>query len=65
MGEDDEIKRRDVQTLVGIVKGPGWFATPSPDRVERLLRNGLIKKKRGTLRPTLKGRLVAWLSKRS
>jgi hypothetical protein len=31
----------------------------SPERVDRLVQKGLVKKKRGALRPTLKGRLLA------
>ena len=56
-----EIEQRDLKTLAGIVQGPGAYATPSPDRVNRLMQHGLIKTKGGTLRPTLKGRIVAWL----
>ena len=56
-----ESKKRDLRTLVGIVRGPGWYATPSAERIERLLKRGLIKKRKGVLRPTLKGRLVALL----
>ena len=55
--------RNDIITLRGIVRGPGNYATPSPDRVGRLMQKGLIKKKRGNLRATLKGRLVALLSR--
>jgi hypothetical protein len=55
--------RNDIITLRGIVRGPGNYATPSPDRVERLMRNGLVRKKRGNLRATLKGRIVALLSR--
>jgi hypothetical protein len=54
--------RNDIVTLRGIVRGPGYYATPSPERVDRLMSKGLIKKKRGNLRPTLKGRLIALLS---
>jgi len=49
--------------LRGIVRGPGCYPTPSPQRVDRLTEMGLIKRKRGTLRPTLKGRLVAFFSR--
>jgi hypothetical protein len=56
-----QLHDRDLKTLTGIVRGPGFYPTPSQDRVERLLKNGLIKKSRGTLRATLKGRLVAWM----
>ena len=52
--------KSDLRTLAAIVRGPGNYATPSPDRIERLLSKGLVKVQRGTLRPTLKGRLVAW-----
>ena len=47
------------------MRGPGRYATPSFERVERLIENGLIKRSRGTLRVTLKGRIVAWLYRRS
>ena len=56
--------RNDIVTLRGIVRGPGNYATPSPDRVNRLMQKGLVKKKRGNLRPTLKGRILALLSQR-
>lgn len=55
--------KNDIMTLRGIVRGPGNYATPSPDRIERLMQQGLIKKKRGSLRATLKGRFVALLSR--
>lgn len=61
MESEKEIAERDLKTLMGIIRGPGNYATPSPDRVERLLRKGYVVKKRGALRPTLKGRIVAWL----
>ena len=61
MANTNGIEDRDLRTLVGIVRGPGYYATPSPERVERLVRKGLaIKKRGGVLRATLKGRLVAW-----
>lgn len=63
MESEKEIAERDLKTLAGIVRGPGNYATPSPDRVERLLRRGLIVKKRGGLRPTLKGRIVSWFNR--
>ena len=56
-----KIEQRDLKTLAGIVQGPGAYATPSPDKVNRLMQHGLIKRKRGTLRPTLKGRITVWL----
>jgi hypothetical protein len=65
MDTDASVEDRDLRTLTGIVRGPGFYPTPSQDRVERLLKNGLIKKSRGTLRATLKGRLVAWMYRRS
>jgi hypothetical protein len=55
--------KNDINTLRGIVRGPGNYATPSPDRIDRLMRRGLVKKKRGSLRPTLKGRIVALLAR--
>lgn len=64
MNTDDDIKDRDIETLVGIVRGPGTYATPSPDRIERLLQKGLITRKKGRLRPTIKGRIIAWLYRR-
>jgi hypothetical protein len=55
--------RNDLATLRGIIRGPGNYATPSADRISRLVEGGLIKKKHGKLWPTVKGRLVAFLSK--
>jgi hypothetical protein len=64
MESEKEIAERDLQTLVGIARGPGNYATPSSERVDRLMRLGLVVKKgRGTLRPTLKGRFVAWVNR--
>ncbi|HEX3440440.1 MAG TPA: hypothetical protein VHT93_08850 [Pseudolabrys sp.] len=59
------IQSGDLYTLTGIMRGPGRYATPSFERVERLIENGLIKRSRGTLRVTLKGRIVAWLYRRT
>jgi hypothetical protein len=64
MESEKEIADRDWRTLVGIVRGPGNYATPSPERTGRLIRNGLVVRKRGVLRPTLKGRILAWWKKR-
>lgn len=64
MSDEQEIKRRDLQTLFGIVRGPGSYASPSPDRIRRLIDRGLIRKEGGTLQPTLKGRIVAFLNRR-
>jgi len=61
MKEAERNKKRDLDTLAGIIRGPGWYATPPAERVESLLRRGLIKRRKGHLRPTLKGRLVALL----
>ena len=58
-----ELKDRDLDTLAGVVKGPGNYASPSADRIERMVARGLIKRTRGILRPTLKGRLVNFLRK--
>lgn len=56
------IEKRDLRTLAGIVRGPGHYATPSPDRVERLVQNGLATKvPGGSLRATIKGRIITWL----
>ena len=64
METDREIAERDLRTLAGIQRGPGNYATPSPDRIERLLQRGLIVRKRGgRLRVTLKGRLVVWMNR--
>jgi len=63
MESQAEIGANDLRTLAGIVRGPGYYATPSPDRIERLIRKGLIRRKKGTLRPTLKGRIIVWLSR--
>lgn len=58
-----EISERDIELLAGIVQGPGHYPTPSPERVQRLIDKGLVRKIRGRLRPTLKGRIVAWLKR--
>ena len=58
---DRGTSKRDLSTLADIVRGPGMYATPSPERVERLVQNGLVKKKNGKLRATFKGRLIALL----
>ena len=63
MSDESETKDRDLQTLAGIVKGTGYYATPSPQRIKRMVDNGLIKRVRGVLRPTLKGRIIARLSR--
>jgi hypothetical protein len=52
-------RKNDLATLKGIIRGPGTYATPSADRTDRLMQQGLVKKVRGVLRPTLKGRIVA------
>lgn len=54
-----DIRGNDLATLRAIVRGPGRYATPSPERIQRLAEKRLIKKVRGSLRPTLKGRVVA------
>jgi hypothetical protein len=61
----NEIRGRDLQTLRGILRGPGNYPTPSADKIERLMSQGLIKKKNRRLVATLKGRIVAWLSRHS
>jgi hypothetical protein len=61
MSDESGIKDRDLRTLVGVVKGPGFYPTPSPDRIKRMIENGLIKQEKGILRSTLKGRIVARL----
>lgn len=61
MSDELGIKDRDLRTLAGIVKGPGFYSSPSPDRIKRMIENGLIKQEKGTLRPTLKGRIIAFL----
>jgi hypothetical protein len=60
----NDSRHRDLQLLAGIIRGPGNYPTPSPDRVERLLQQGLIKKKRRHLAPTWKGRVVVWFWRR-
>jgi hypothetical protein len=60
LNTQSEARHRDLEVLAGIMRGPGNYPTPSPERVERLLQQGLIKKKRRRLAPTLKGRLTAW-----
>lgn len=52
-------RQSDLITLRAIVRGPGSYATPSPDRVKRLVARGLVKKQRGNLQATIKGRVVA------
>ena len=59
----DELERRDLELLARIARGPGNYPTPSPDRVDRLVTRGLVRKKRN-LALTLHGRLLAWLWKR-
>ncbi len=63
MEEADEIKNRDLRLLAGIIRGPGNYATPSLERIERLVNQGLVTRKKGRLYPTIKGRIVAWLNK--
>jgi predicted transcriptional regulator len=63
MSDEPAIKERDLRTLAGIVKGTGFYATPSADRIKRLIEKGLIKQQSGALRPTLKGRIIAFLRK--
>jgi hypothetical protein len=63
MDEQSEIDRRDLQLLAGIIRGPGNYPTPSPERMARLLQQGLVKKKHRTLAPTLKGRVIVWLAR--
>lgn len=58
-----DLSTSELATLRGIVRGPGNYATPSPERIGRLAEKGLIKRARGRLRPTIKGRLVARLAK--
>lgn len=61
MNSQSGLDRRDLQLLAGIARGPGHYPTPSPDRVQRLLRLGVIKRAQGGLTLSLKGRLFAWL----
>lgn len=63
MEEAEEIKNRDLKLLAGIVRGPGNYPTPSLERIERLINKGLVTRKKGRLRPTIKGRIVAWLNR--
>lgn len=63
MDEAGDIKNRDLKLLAGIVRGPGCYPTPSLERIERLMQKGLVTKRKGRLRPTIKGRLIAWLYK--
>jgi len=58
-----DVRSSDLHTLAGIVRGPGFYATPSPERIERLITKGLVKRRGGRLKPTLKGRLVALLKR--
>jgi hypothetical protein len=59
---NDRQGKNDLATLRGIVRGPGNYATPSPERIQRLIKRGWVKRNLGALRPTLKGRLVALIS---
>ena len=61
MDDADDIRNRDIKLLVGIVRGPGNYPTPSLERIERLVHKGLVTRKKGRLRATIKGRFVAWL----
>ncbi len=63
MGEEQDEASRDRQLLAAIKRGPGRYATPAPDRVNRLIERGLVRKVRGTLRLTLKGRWALWRSR--
>ncbi len=64
MNDDDEsIEKRDLRTLRGVIKGPGFYATPSPDRIKRLESRGWIKSKNAVLRATWKGRFVAFFNR--
>jgi hypothetical protein len=65
MEDADDIKNRDLKLLAGIVRGPGFYPTPSLERIERLLQKGLVTKRKGRLRPTIKGRLISWLYKQA
>jgi hypothetical protein len=61
MRDEPELKHRDLKTLDGIVRGPGFYASPSQDRINRMVQNGLITRVKGILRPTMKGRAIAFL----
>lgn len=64
MPENKEIlEERDLQLLARIARGPGNYPTPSPDRIERLIARGVIKKTRRGLALTLSGRITVWLSR--
>jgi len=63
MATGQKIDQRDLQLLGMIKRGPGHYPTPSPDRVQRLIDKGLVKKARGTLRLTLKGRITSWFER--
>jgi len=63
MATEQKLDERDKQLLGMIKRGPGQYPTPSPDRVQRLIDKGLVKKERGTLRLTLKGRIVSWFER--
>jgi hypothetical protein len=64
VSDQQEIKGRDMRTLAGIIRGPGFYASPSPERIKRLIENNLIKQQGGTLLPTLKGRIISFLARR-
>jgi hypothetical protein len=61
MRAQHEIGKHDLRLLAGIARGPGHYATPPREHVDRLMELGLVKKKRHRLAPTMKGRIVAWL----
>ena len=59
----EKLAERDLQLLARVSRGPGNYPTPSPERVERLIARGVIKKTRRGLALTLNGRVIVWLSR--
>jgi hypothetical protein len=57
------LDKRDLQLLNQVARGPGNYPTPSPDRVERLVLAGVVKRTRRGLALTLKGRTVRRLAR--
>lgn len=63
MTTDKKVEERDLRLLGLIKRGPGHYPTPSPEAVRRLMDKGLVKKERGALRLTLKGRVISWFER--
>lgn len=55
----NKFKKGDITLLREIARGPGRYPTPAAERVDRLIQSRLVKRVRGSLRATIKGRIVA------